>query len=440
MPAEKKMAFHRHAAKRRRTMGIQMIGIDHSLAGVKIREQFAFTASQAGRAMEEIKKRPGIRGCVLLSTCNRTELYVSAEQEDVCLAKLFESVCRLPFAAEEYGTFFQIRKGEKAASHLIYLAAGLKSRILGEDQVLSQVKDALKRARELYCTDTMLEVLFRFAVTAGKEVKAKGLLVHTDASAVHCALAKLREQGISLEKKNCLVIGNGVMGKTAALALREAGASVTVTVRQYRSGMVEIPAGCDRIHYGERYEKIPECDLIVSATVSPNLTIRKEPLAQARGAHGRRQIFIDLAVPRDMEEEIAQLDGVVLYDIDSFQSDMVSMQASAQMKDAEAILEQKIEEWKDWCECRELIPRMQKVGREAAEELCWRMRRVTGALSRSEQEMLDAALNDSAQKVVDKMLYTLRDGLAREELYQCVELLEHIRYEKNAQKKVDGGV
>ncbi|MDE7311058.1 MAG: glutamyl-tRNA reductase [Eubacterium sp.] len=408
-------------------MGIQMIGIDHSLASVKIREQFALTVSQAGRAMEEAKKQPGIKGCVILSTCNRMELYVSAE-EDVCLPKLLECICRFPAAAREYAPFFQIRQGQEAAAHLMYLAAGLKSRILGEDQILSQVKDALKRARELYCTDPLLEVLFRCAVTAGKDVKAKGLFVHTDASAVHCALAKLREQGFSLEKKNCLVIGNGVMGKTAALALRDAGASVTVTVRQYRSGMVEIPAGCDRIHYGERYERIPECDLVLSATVSPNLTIRKEPLAQARGAHGRRQIFIDLAVPRDMEEEIAQLDGVDLYDIDSFQSDAVSEQASAQKQEAEEILAQKIAEWKDWCECRELIPRMQQVGRDAADELCWRMRRVTGTFPQEEQETLYAALNDSAQKIVDKILYTLRDGLAREELYHCVELLEQMRY------------
>lgn len=253
-------------------MKIQMIGIDHSSAGVRIREQFAFTASQAGRAMEEIKKQPGVKGCVLLSTCNRMELYVSTEQEELCLWTLLADVCRLP--ALEYAPYFQVRSGQDAAMHLMYLAAGLKSRVLGEGQILSQVKEALRQARERYCTDPVLEVLFRCAVTAGKEVKAKELFVHTDASTVHCALAQLRRQGFFFEKKNCLVIGNGVMGKTAALALWEAGALVTVTVRQYRSGMVEIPAGCERIHYGERYEKIPECDLVLSATVSPNLTIK----------------------------------------------------------------------------------------------------------------------------------------------------------------------
>lgn len=405
---------------------IQMVGIDHSSAGVKIRELFAFTASQAGRAMEQIKQRPGVRGCILLSTCNRMELYVSTEQEGLCLSTLLEECCRLPVM--EYASCFQARDGEDAAMHLMYLAAGLKSRILGEGQILAQIKDALNRARELYCTDPVLEVLFRCAVTAGKEVKAKELFVHTDTSAVHVALAKLRQQGFTLENKNCLVIGNGVMGKTAALALRDAGASVTVTVRQYRSGMVQIPPGCDRIHYGERYERIPECDLVLSATVSPNLTIRKEELARARGAGARKQVFIDLAVPRDMEEEIAQLNGVDLYDIDSFQTDAASAQASVQRQEAEKILSQKLAEWNDWCECRDLIPRMQQVGRQASKELCWRMRRVTGSLHEEEQQMLLEALDDSAQKVVDKILYTLRDGLGREELRRCVEVLEQIHY------------
>ena len=403
-------------------MKIQMIGIDHSSAGVRIREQFAFTASQAGRAMEEIKKQPGVKGCVLLSTCNRMELYVSTEQEELCLWTLLADVCRLP--ALEYAPYFQVRSGQDAAMHLMYLAAGLKSRVLGEGQILSQVKEALRQARERYCTDPVLEVLFRCAVTAGKEVKAKELFVHTDASTVHCALAQLRRQGFFFEKKNCLVIGNGVMGKTAALALREAGALVTVTVRQYRSGMVEIPAGCERIHYGERYEKIPECDLVLSATVSPNLTIKREPLEKARGACGRKQVFIDLAVPRDMEEEITQLDGVTLYDIDAFQSDASGALASAQQQEAERILSQKAAEWNDWCACRDLIPRMQQVGREAAKELCWRMQRVTGAFPKEQQQMLSAALDESAQKVIGKILYTLRDGLAREEMRRCVELLE----------------
>lgn len=407
-------------------MNIQMIGIDHSTADVKIREQFAFTASQADRAMEELRKQPGLRGCVLLSTCNRMELYVSAGDGAVSLFGLLEKILQFPTA--EYQSFFRIRKSEEAVAHLFYLTAGLKSRILGEDQILTQVKDALRKARELYCTDTLLEVLFRRAVTAGKEVKTNAWSVHPDFSVVHCAIDQLCRQGYRLEGKKCLVIGNGQMGKIAAAALREAGASVTVTVRQYRSGMVEIPKGCDRIAYGERYEWIPECDVVVSATVSPNLTIRKDSLAQALGAQSRPQIFIDLAVPRDMEEEIAQLDGVTLYNIDSFRNDTHADFMEEQKQAAEKILADRIAEFKDWYECRDLIPRIRQISGQAAEELCWRMGRADVQLPQKEQEALQDMLRNSAEKVVARMLYTLRDELAREELYHCMDILEHIQY------------
>lgn len=408
-------------------MDIQMIGIDHHTASVKIREQFSFTSMQAERAVQEINNQPGIRGCVLLSTCNRTELYVSMEEGACSLPVLLEKARQFPGAATEFEPYFMVRKSEDAVRHLFYLSAGLKSRILGEDQILTQVKDAVKKSRELYCTDTLLEVLFRRAITTGKEVKTKVLTMHADVSAVHCALAAVQQKGLRLEGKNCLVIGNGQMGKLAAEALRDAGAFVTVTVRQYRSGMVEIPKGCRRIHYGERYDKIPECDLILSATVSPNLTIRKEPLVQSRVGRMRKQVFIDLAVPRDMEEEIAELEDVTLYDIDAFQTNM-STELCAQKEEAEKILEERITEFKDWYECRDLIPRMQQIGCLAAEEICWRMGRGMGQFSIEEQDKINGMLKESAQKVIDKMLYTLRDELQGEELLKCLKILEHIRY------------
>lgn len=410
-------------------MNIQMIGIDHSTAGVKIREQFSFTGLQAERAMRKISMQTGIRGCVLLSTCNRTELYVSMEPCGMSLLELLDKVRPFPGPAEAFEPYFSIRRSQEAVQHLFYLTAGLKSRIVGEDQILAQVKEAIKKAREINCTDTLLEVLFRQAITAGKEVKTKALTAHGNVSAVHNALAALKNKGFELKGKNCLVIGNGQMGKLAAETLRDAGAAVTVTVRQYRSGMVEIPKGCGRIHYGERYEQVPFCDLILSATVSPNLTIRKEQLVQARGVHCREQIFIDLAVPRDMEEEIAKIEGVTLYDIDAFQNEAASTEElCAQKTAAEQILKQKLAEFKDWYECRDLIPRMQQVGRQAAEEICWRMGRGFGRLSREEQEQLTGIAMESAQKVVDKMLFALRDELKTEELIKCLEVLEGIRY------------
>ncbi len=413
--------------------GLWMAGIDHSTADVKIREQFAFTAAQAQRAMAYIKEQPGVRGCVLLSTCGRLEVWVSIQEGMERELDLPALVCRLKNmnhinqTADEYRKYFTSRQADDAARHLFYLSAGLKSQILGEDQILSQVKDAAARARAIYCTDTLLEVLFRYAVTAGKEVKTKVPVMHHDCSAAHYAIADMKQHGYVFAGKTCLVIGNGQMGRLAALALQDEGALVTVTVRQYCSGRVEIPRGCSRIDYGRRYEKIPECDLVISATASPNLTIRKEQLEQARGSCCRDQVYIDLAVPRDIEEAAAELKGIVLYDIDSFRSSGLSDGLKYRRQAAEAIISAKLAEFRDWYECRELVPRIQQIGRLAAEDICWRMGRGLHGLSQDEQEQIHRQLEESAAKAVDKLLFALRDELPREELYHCVEILEKVQ-------------
>lgn len=409
-------------------MDIQMTGIDHSMAGVRLREQFSFTASQAERAMQEIKKQPGVKGCVLLSTCNRMELYVSTKESSMDLPGLLFSVRSVPCGGADIRQYFKSRQGVEAARHLFYLSAGLKSRILGEDQILAQVKEAVKKAREIYCADTLLEVLFRHAVTAGKEVRTKALSVHADYSAVHCAADGLKRQGYVLAGKRCLIIGNGTMGKIAAGTLRDEGALVTVTVRQYRSGIVEIPKGCSRIDYGDRYRLIPECDIILSATVSPNLTVRKEPLVQARSGRQRPQIYIDLAVPRDMEEDIAQLEGVTLYDIDSFQNDGSSSEMQRQKEQAGQLLETRLSEFLEWQECRELVPGIHRTGERAAEDICWRMGRGLMQFPEGEREAIRALAAECSQKVVEKMLFALRDELGREELARCMQVWEQMDF------------
>ena len=256
-------------------MSISMIGIDHSMAPVDIRALFAFTKKNAGEAMEKIKEQPGIYGCIILSTCNRLEVWASVDEE--AEISLSEELCRLKNVHnDEYRKYFTKREGHDAVEHLFYLSSGLKSQILGEDQILTQVKDALGIAREHFTTDGALEVLFRMAVTAGKKIKTEVPFSHGNPSVIHQAIQMLEKQGYSVAGKVCMVIGNGEMGKVAAQALEEAGADVTVTVRQYRSGVVNIPFGCKRINYGERMEYLPKCDLVVSATASPNVSLRDE--------------------------------------------------------------------------------------------------------------------------------------------------------------------
>lgn len=404
------------------TMNIQMTGIDHSLAPVEIRELFSFTRKGAAAAMEELRQREGILGCVILSTCNRMELWVHTGEG--CELPLHAILCELKgLEPTDYEKFFVHRCDMEAVRHLFQMTSGLKSRILGEDQVLTQVKEALRNAREVYSTDPVLETLFRMAITGAKKVKTGMQMSTANLSAVEQAVAGMKRRGYSFAGRRCLVIGNGEMGKRAAQALAAEGADVTVTVRQYRSGVVEIPVGCHRINYGDRLGLLPDCDLLVSATSSPNTTIRYQDVRDLPVK--RQQIYIDLAVPRDIEPEVGSLPQVTLYDIDSF-SVTQSEELTEQIRRAEEILEEQIHEFMVWYEGRDLIPRVRRVGRAAADDVCWRMGRTVRSLPLTEEDAdsLRQAVCASSEKVIEKMLFTIRNEAGVDVLRKCLEAAE----------------
>lgn len=406
-------------------MGISMIGIDYNRASVDIRAGFSFTKKNAAAAMERLKREQGVLGCIILSTCNRMEIWASTREEQQ--GSLYEFLCReKEKAPADFREYFVHRTGREAVEHLFYLASGLKSQILAEDQILTQVKDALALAREAYCTDNVLEVLFRMAVTAAKRVKTEVSFPRGNISVIHQALDCLENQGFSPRGKTCMVIGNGEMGKVAALALKEAGADVTVTVRQYRSGMVSIPKGCDRINYGERMEFLPKCDLAVSATASPNFTLTRQLLEEA-GIPGH-MVLIDLAVPRDIEPSAGALPNVTLYDIDSFKISAPSPQMQASMEKAGEILTEQQEEFYNWYDGHDLIPKIQGIKKEAVEDLNLRFMKILRKtpMEDADRERLLNAIDTAAEKVVNKMIFGLRDSLEQEAFKSCVEGLERL--------------
>ena len=375
--------------------------------------------------LENLKKEPGILGCIILSTCNRMEIWASTGED--WKGSLYEFLCKEKEKdPREFEKYFVKREEEEAVEHLFYLTSGLKSQILAEDQIITQVKDALALSREAYCTDNVLEVLFRMAVTAAKKVKTQVSFSRANSSVIHQAIERLEDQGFSIQGKTCMVIGNGEMGKVTALALKEAGADVTVTVRQYRSGIVTIPQGCDRINYGERLEFLPKCDLVVSATASPNYTLTMEQIENAKiPGH---VVLIDLAVPRDIEPSAGTLNNVTLYDIDSFKIDAVSPKLQASLDQAGEILREQQEEFYNWYNGRDLIPRIQEIKADAVEDLNLRIIKILRKtpMEDSDRENLLKAIDTAAGKVVNKMMFGLKDFMKEEEFINCVEGLEKL--------------
>ena len=405
-------------------MSIRMLGIDHNLAPVDVRAVFSFTKKTAVAAMERLKKEAKVEGCIILSTCNRMEIWASTEED--WEGSLLEELCRIKEVdPTEFQEYFVERQEEEAADHLFHLTCGLKSMILAEDQIITQVKDALALARENYFTDSVLEVLFRKAVTAAKKVKTDVVFTRANETAMDRAVAMLEGQGFSLRGKTCMVIGNGEMGKLAALTLASKGANVTVTVRQYRSGVVQIPRGCSRIDYGKRMELFPSCDLVVSATASPNYTLRMELLEQCVLEHP--VVLIDLAVPRDIEPAIGDLLQVSLYDIDDFRSQEDAENADA-YRQAEYILKEEMDEFYGWLNGRDLIPRIQTIQQDAVTDLNLRIQKIIRKLpmETTEQEKLLKSIDTAAGKVVGKMMFGLRDFLEKDSFMECMDGLEKL--------------
>ncbi len=406
-------------------MSISMIGVDHSKAPLDIRALFAFSKKNAGEAMEKLKEEEGINGCIILSTCNRLEIWVSREED--AEISLYDCLCRLKGIRDaSYEPYFIKREDREAVEHLFYLASGLKSQIMGEDQILTQVKDALSLAREHYTTDSVLEVLFRMAVTAGKKIKTEVPFAHGNPSVIHKAIQFLEEQGYSVRNKVCLVIGNGEMGKVAAQTLRECGGDVTVTIRQYRSGVVNIPVGCKRINYGERMEYLPECDLVVSATASPNYTLREELFEGI--VCKENLVLIDLAVPRDIEPALGEKEGITLYDMDSFRMPEAPKELEENLEAAGAIVREQMDEFYLWLDGRDVIPRIQEIRQEAVHDLNLRIAKIlkNTPMESSDREKLERAVDTAAGKVVNKLIFGLRDSLNQEVFLECVAGLERI--------------
>lgn len=403
-------------------MAISMAGIDHNRAELDVRSRFSFTKRMMEDAFTWIKNNCPVSGCVILSTCNRMELWVSAEAG---APSPLEMLCAfLQVDMEECAPYFAIRREQEAIDHLFRLAAGLESKVVGEDQIVTQVNEALALARSAYATDHALEVLFRMAVTGAKKVKTQTDLSLSDTSAIHAALDALGRQGMSFKGKRCLVIGSGMMGRVSAQALLDAGAKVSVTVRKYRKGIVDIPPECGRIDYDDRLQLLPRCDLVVSATSSPNYTLTRAELSALDVA--RPITLIDLAVPRDIERSAGELAWATLYDIDSFGIDLQSDRVRENLGRAEAILEEEKEAFYAWYEGRDVVPRIQGLKDAAAGNVTDRLVPAFRRLKLEEglRAQVEGEIEAASARMMNNLLFGMRSRLPDDTFRECLGAME----------------
>ncbi|MCD2491790.1 glutamyl-tRNA reductase [Lacrimispora sp. NSJ-141] len=402
-------------------MRIKMAGIDYRKAPLQVRELFSMTASAAERALKNSREIEGMTGCVIISTCNRTEYWISGEEES------FDSLNPAELLAQEkgqaldtYEPYFSVREGMEAVHYLMELSCGLRSQIFGDDQIITQVKHALDAAREQAAVDSVLETLFRTAVTGAKKVKTEVLLTNVDRSVAAAMALLLQKEQIPIQGKRCMVIGNGEIGRLAAAELVKAGGEVFMTLRQYKTREAIIPAGCHVIDYHARYEHLARMDVVVSATVSPHYTLTKERAEVC--LDGTEKVLVDLAIPRDMEPELAALPGIKLYDMDSF-SRLKYEGDSRQIAVADEILSKYELEYEQWYEFREFVPVVKGISKTAGEDASARLRKELKrlGLTLEVREELERAIEKSVSKVVAKLCYGLREELEQDAWKLCLD-------------------
>ena len=469
-------------------MAIRMVGLSHTDTDIEIRERCTFKKSEAEEALLRLKNHPMLKGSILLSTCNRTELWVETKDEDdgynipichgvteaIAMDKEKQDAVRMKDTlrsqaneridgrddlltmifsglkdTEGIDLHLEERSDDEAVRYLFELTAGLHSQIIGEDQILTQVREAAALSRELEASSKTLDVLFRMAVTSAKKVKTQVQMPRANASLAGAAIDYLHRTGHMLKDKQVLVIGNGMMGKLTAQLLMEEGAKVTVTVRQYHSGLVEIPQGANRIDYGKRYEILPACDYCFSATASPNLTIKKEQVGELKLEHD--VTFIDLAMPRDIERNIAELPHVSLIGMEDLKTTRISDELQIALDEARKIVNDAVAEYVHWYGAKDLVTQIDEIAKAASKDLLWRLNKafkqdnlqetlqieddkseiaeekkyaLKNEFFVQDAEELKEQIGIAASKVIKKLLFSLRDELDPETLKECLRVME----------------
>ncbi len=329
-------------------MNIVMSYIDYNMAGLSEREVFSCTKTETAGIYAALSARPEVLGSVLIATCNRTELYLSLQEG----ARLnpFKALCEaIDVNYNDYAFMNRTLAGDAAVMHLCKVAAGAESQIWGDGQITRQVDDAVKGAQKAKASDAVLNVLFRIGVTAGKKIKTLVDFKVHDNSTASRAVAVIKKHP---DVKNVLVIGNGMIGRLVAGLLVRNGIHTTMTLRQYRHGENIVPKGVDTVNYGNRYRVIEESDAVISATLSPHYTVYYE---EAKALSHLPEVFIDLAVPRDIDPEVEKFDQVTYYDIDQISRGERDVRQEAQMREIETIIEKYRTDFYKWYDFREKL-------------------------------------------------------------------------------------
>jgi glutamyl-tRNA reductase len=412
-------------------MSLLALGLNHWTAPVGVRERVAFTAERLYPALRDLRDRGGVREAAILSTCNRTELYCGLKEADGRQVAQWLSDYHLLRAVDLQPYLYQHTDG-RAVRHILRVASGLDSMVLGEPQILGQVKAAYQAANSAGTLGARLERLFQHTFAVAKQVRTDTRIGASPVSVAFAAVGLAKQIFADLPTRAALLIGAGDTIELVARHLRENGIGRIIVANRTLERAHALVAPFDG--YAITLEDIPahlgEADIVIASTASPGL-ILEAGLVRSCLKQGRRRLMfmVDLAVPRDIDPAVADLEDVYLYTVDDLkeiiQENLSSRQAAAQQ--AEEIIDSQVEHFMGWLRAQDnaaSFRALRQRGEAVRDEVLARARRQL-AQGKDPTEVLNLLAHTLTNKLLHSPCVGLRQAAAQGDL-ETMNLIKNL--------------
>lgn len=415
-------------------MHIVLLAVDHTTAPIAFRERLSFSSRQVPQFLQSVNQ--SAQECVLLSTCNRVELYAVSSEPTILPARLMSILAEeraIPLEELERHSYTLV--DEQAVEHLLGVAAGLHSLVPGEPQIQGQVADALQIAQGAGCAGPVCSALFRAAIVTGKRARSETAISRNAASMSHVAVQLARQLFPNLNEARVLLIGSGKMSELAAQNLYENGAQRLVIINRTQQHAIDLAQRLGAVHrtFPELRPSLLEADVVISSTTAPRAIVSVEMLADVmRQRAGRSLLLIDIALPRDIEAEAAHIPGVHLYNLDDLQASVdegirLRLQEVEQVQTIIADERLAFQRWLRSLSVTGTISDLrQRVDILREQELARTMQRLPDTLTERET----AAVRELTTRLVNKLLHTptlrLKDAAAEGQGHIYAEALRYL--------------
>ncbi len=400
-------------------MSLVVIGLTHRTVPLDLLERMTISEARLPKALADVASREHIREAVILSTCNRTEIYAVAEKFHGAYADLRDFLAETAYLAPEgFSDLLYVQHDEEAVAHLFSVAGGLDSAVLGEAEILGQVRRALERAREEGAAGPQLELLFRHALETGKRARTETGISRNIASVSSAAVAMATDRLQGLAGRRVCVLGVGEMGEGMAVALAGAGVEQVQVVNRTHDAASALAdrIGGTALALAELPQALEEVDLLLTSTGASSLMVEEADLAPVLERRaGRPLLIVDVAVPRDVDPAIGSLDGVTLLDMEDLRT-FAQAGVAERMREVDAVRSIVVEEarrYLDVATAREVAPLItalrERIEQVRRAELDRQLAKVDG-LDDATHAAIDAASRAAVAKLLHEPTVRLKEA------------------------------